>query len=87
MRCISVGTANAKAIVRSFLQIGGTKQLKNKTMLTWAIIFLVLAIIAGILGFGGIAGTAAGIAQILFFVFLALLIIAAIMRAVKGRNP
>jgi len=35
-------------------------------MLTWAILFLVLALIAAIFGFGGIASAFAGIAQILF---------------------
>jgi len=60
---------------------------KTKTMLSWALTFLVLALIAGILGFGGIAGASAGIAQILFFVFLALLIISAISRALHGKTP
>ena len=35
-------------------------------MLTYAIIFLIVALIAAFLGFGGIAGTAATIAQVLF---------------------
>lgn len=43
------------------------------SVLTWALIFLIVAIIAGILGFGGIASTATGIAKVLFFVFLILL--------------
>ncbi|WP_424810420.1 DUF1328 domain-containing protein [Roseococcus sp. YIM B11640] len=41
-------------------------------MLTWTIIFLVVALIAGVLGFGGVASTATGIARVLFFVFLVL---------------
>ena len=41
-------------------------------MLTWTIIFLVVALIAGLFGFGGIASTATGIARVLFFVFLVL---------------
>lgn len=41
-------------------------------MLSWALLFLVIALVAALLGFGGIAGTAAGIAKILFFVFLIL---------------
>ena len=41
-------------------------------MLSYAILFLIIAIIAAVLGFGGIAGTAAGIAKILFLVFLVL---------------
>jgi uncharacterized membrane protein YtjA (UPF0391 family) len=39
-------------------------------MLTWALIFLVVALVAGILGFGGVASAATGIARILFVVFL-----------------
>jgi len=56
-------------------------------MITWAIIFLVLAVAAAIFGFGGLAGTFVGIAKILFFVFLALLIITLIFRAIRGRSP
>jgi uncharacterized membrane protein YtjA (UPF0391 family) len=37
-------------------------------MLSWAVVFLVVAIIAGLLGFTGIAGTAANIAWILFVI-------------------
>lgn len=44
-------------------------------MLTWAIIFLIVAIIAGAFGFSGIAGAATVIAQILFGLFLAICII------------
>ncbi|MDZ4768012.1 MAG: DUF1328 domain-containing protein [Chloroflexota bacterium] len=43
-------------------------------MLSWAILFLVIALLAAVFGFGGIAGTAAGIAQLLFVVFLILFI-------------
>ncbi len=46
-----------------------------KTMLSWALTFLVIALIAAALGFGGIAGTATSIAKILFFVFLVLFVI------------
>jgi uncharacterized membrane protein YtjA (UPF0391 family) len=44
-------------------------------MLSYAVIFLVIALLAGVLGFGVIAGTAATIAKILFVVFLVLFII------------
>lgn len=43
-------------------------------MLTWVIIFAVIALIAGVLGFGGIAQTSSGIARILFFVCVVLFI-------------
>jgi uncharacterized membrane protein YtjA (UPF0391 family) len=48
-------------------------------MLSWALMFLVIAIIAAIFGFGGIAGTAATIAKILFVIFLILFLISLIM--------
>jgi uncharacterized membrane protein YtjA (UPF0391 family) len=49
-------------------------------MLTYAIIFLLVALAAGALGFGGIAGTAASIAQILFVIFLVLFIVSLLRR-------
>lgn len=49
-------------------------------MLTYAVIFLLVAIVAGILGFGVIAGTAASIAKVLFVVFLALFIVSLLRR-------
>lgn len=56
-------------------------------MLTWAIIFFLLAVAAAVLGFGGLAGAFAGIAKILFFIFLVLLIVSAIVHATRGRPP
>ena len=41
-------------------------------MLTWALIFLVVALIAGAFGFWGVASAATGFAKILFVVFLVL---------------
>ena len=46
-----------------------------KTMLGWAITFLIIALIAAVFGFGGIAVAAAGIAKLLFFLFLVMCII------------
>ena len=51
-------------------------------MLSYAVIFLIIALLAGVLGFGVIAGTAATIAKILFVVFLILFVISLI----KGRK-
>lgn len=58
------------------------REKKEKFMLHYAVVFLVIALIAAVLGFGGIAGTAAGIAKILFFVFL----IIAVLSFVFGRR-
>ena len=55
-------------------------------MLSWALIFLVVAIIAAVFGFGGIASASAGIAQILFFVFLVLFAVSLVFGLVRGRR-
>lgn len=44
-------------------------------LLTWAVVFFVIALLAAVFGFGGIAAASAWIAQILFFVFLAVFIV------------
>jgi uncharacterized membrane protein YtjA (UPF0391 family) len=44
-------------------------------MLSWAILFLIIALIAGVLGFGVVAGTAAWIAKVLFVVFIILFLV------------
>ncbi len=56
---------------------------KSRIMLSWALVFLVIAILAGLMGFGVVAGTAAGIAKILFFLFLILFVVSLLM----GRRP
>src|SRR3989344_6975093 len=54
--------------------------IKYNTMLSWAVVFFVLAIIAAMFGFGGIAVAATGIAKILFYIFVVLFVITLIMR-------
>ena len=41
-------------------------------LLSWVVIFLVIALVAGFFGFGGVANESAWIAKVLFFVFLVL---------------
>jgi len=48
-------------------------------MLSWAMIFLVIALIAAVLGFGGIAGSAIGLAKAIFFISTVLFMIACLM--------
>ncbi len=48
---------------------------KEARMLSWSIIFLIVALVAALLGFTTIAGAAIGIAKILFVVFLVLFVI------------
>ena len=54
----------------------------KKTMLNYALTFLVIALIAGVLGFFAIAGVAAVIAKVLFFVFL----VAFVLSLLTGRG-
>ena len=56
---------------------------KDKAMLSWALIFLIVGIIAGVLGLSGIAGTATNIAWILFVIGLIL----ALVFFITGRRP
>jgi uncharacterized membrane protein YtjA (UPF0391 family) len=45
-------------------------------MLSYAILFLVIALVAGAMGFGLVGGMAYGAAKLCFFVFLVLAVIA-----------
>jgi uncharacterized membrane protein YtjA (UPF0391 family) len=63
-----------------------TVKRKEKNMLYYALVFLVVALIAGFLGFGGVAFAAAGIAKILFFVFLAIFLVSLLMHLVRGNS-
>lgn len=54
-------------------------------MLSWALMFLVIALIAGLLGFGLVGGIAWFAAKILFFVFLVLFVISLVAgRRLRG---
>lgn len=66
-------------MVRASALFGQVNILEVQTMLSWALIFFVVAIIAAVFGFGGIASASAGIAQILFFLFLVLFVVSLIM--------
>ncbi|HAH45062.1 DUF1328 domain-containing protein [Gimesia sp.] len=44
-------------------------------MLSWALMFLVIALVAGLFGFGLVGGMAYGAAKICFFIFLILAVI------------
>ncbi len=48
-------------------------------LLTWALIFLVLALLAGAIGLPVVATAAAGIAKVLFFIFLAVFVVLLVM--------
>ena len=48
-------------------------------MLTWAVIFLVIAVIAAMFGFRDVASVATQVAKILFFIFLVLFVVSLIL--------
>ena len=67
---ISEGGSTA---LTGWMRGGSTKTIITLTnMLSYALIFLIIAILAGVLGFGVIAGTAAMVAKVCFVVFLVL---------------
>jgi uncharacterized membrane protein YtjA (UPF0391 family) len=49
-------------------------------VLTWAIIFFIVALLLGVLGFASLAGTAALIAKVLFFIFVVLFLVTLIQK-------
>lgn len=53
-------------------------------MLTWTLIFLVVALVAGLFGFGGIASASAGMAKVLFAIFLVLFLASLVLGVVRG---
>jgi uncharacterized membrane protein YtjA (UPF0391 family) len=53
-------------------------------LLTWTLIFLVVALVAGLFGFGGIASTSAGIAKVLFAIFVVLFVASLVLGLVQG---
>jgi len=48
-------------------------------MLTWAVIFLIIAIVGAMFGFREVSSVATQIAKVLFFIFLVLFIISLVM--------
>jgi uncharacterized membrane protein YtjA (UPF0391 family) len=48
-------------------------------MLSWAMLFLVIALIAALFGFTSVAGTSMAAAQVVFFVFLVLFVVSLVM--------
>jgi uncharacterized membrane protein YtjA (UPF0391 family) len=58
-----------------------------RIMLSWAFIFLLLAVVAGFLGFGGIALLSAEIARLLCVAFVLLFILACFIHVLRGKMP
>lgn len=53
-------------------------------MLTWALIFLGIAVVAGLLGFTTIAAGAAGIAKFLFYIAVAIFVVILVAGLLMG---
>lgn len=54
-------------------------------LLTWAVVFLIVALVAGLFGFGLVAGLSITIAKWLFFIFVVLFVISLIAHLVRGK--
>jgi uncharacterized membrane protein YtjA (UPF0391 family) len=57
------------------------------TMLSWAFLFLILALIAGALGMSGIAAVSSEIAWILFVVFMILFVVSLVFGRPRRAPP
>jgi uncharacterized membrane protein YtjA (UPF0391 family) len=55
-------------------------------MLSWALMFLVIALIAALFGFTTVAGTSMAAAQVVFFVFLVLFVVSLVMGRGRPRD-
>ncbi|HUR53234.1 MAG TPA: DUF1328 domain-containing protein [Gemmataceae bacterium] len=55
-------------------------------MLSWALMFLVIALIAALFGFTNVAGTSMAAAQVVFFVFLILFVVSLVMGRSRPRD-
>ncbi|HKM58514.1 MAG TPA: DUF1328 domain-containing protein [Chthoniobacterales bacterium] len=49
-------------------------------MLSWAFLFLIIAVLAEVFGFSGLAGESAWIAHVLFVVFIVIFIVSFLFR-------
>lgn len=56
---------------------------EERTVFSWALTFLIIALISAAFGFGGMASASAGVAQVLFLVFFLLFVGAVLARIVK----
>ncbi|MFH0875621.1 MAG: DUF1328 domain-containing protein [archaeon] len=56
----------------------------EQSLLSWAIIFLILSLVAGVFGFGIISGLSFTIAKWLAAIFIVLFVISAIAHVIKS---
>ena len=72
MRAIETGSSRFSEYMRTGREPRVINPQPYPKMLSYALIFLIVAILAGVLGFGVVAGTAATIAKVCFVVFIVL---------------
>jgi uncharacterized membrane protein YtjA (UPF0391 family) len=76
----TTSVASITAIARSTHAVANPRHRKEADfMLSWALIFLLIALIAGLLGFGEIAAAFAGVAKVLFFVFIVIFLVTLVL--------
>jgi len=85
MRWVFLSYYNPR-VIKSLRGVGFHTLAKEKYMLYWALVFLVIALIAGLLGLGGVAIISAEIAKILFIIFLVLAVISLVVNFTR-RGP
>ena len=56
-------------------------------MLSWAILFFILALVAAFFGFSGIAASASGIAKVLLLLFVVGFVVSLILHGRGPRGP
>jgi uncharacterized membrane protein YtjA (UPF0391 family) len=77
------GTLHAR---RCFWRCGiSARKQKGRTVIKWAIMFLVISVIAGFFGFTGVASGARTIAKVLFFVAIIAFLIVLVFGVFLGK--
>lgn len=59
------------------------RHIKERFMLHYSVVFLVIALIAAVFGFGGIAAGAVEIAKILFVIFAVMAVVSFVVSLIK----
>jgi uncharacterized membrane protein YtjA (UPF0391 family) len=79
-----IGSSADRRVAQPVPRATAGAPIKERDMLTWTLIFLVVALLAGALGFSRVAGTATSIAKVLFVVFLILFLGSLIFGGLRG---
>jgi uncharacterized membrane protein YtjA (UPF0391 family) len=69
--------------IRSWIPQPKGQSRKERQMLHYSVVFLVIALIAAIFGFGGIAAGAVEIAKILFFIFAIMAVVSFVVSLLR----